>query len=1034
MIWSFCIRRPVLTIVMFLVAAIFGLYGYSQMPVQEDPDVDFPIVSITTLLPGAAPGVVESEVIEPLEAEINSIEGLRQLRSTAREEVGEIIAEFELWRDIDVAAQDVRDAVSRAQGQLPSDAESPVVRKLEADAQPIMWVPIMGDERWSEVDLTDYVEHTLKQRLETIRGVGQIMVGGMREYAVRIRLDVDRLAAHDLTATEVVSAIQSDNVDIPSGRIEGERREFLIHTRGQFASAEPFNDLIVAYRNGSPVRLADVGEAIDGIAEDRQLGRFSGEPTVGMGLVKQTGANTVELARLVREQMKVLEEDFPPGLKYDIGMDASVFIEESIRDLQTTIFLATVLVMLVVLFFLRSPRGTLITLIAIPTSLLTALAVISALGFSINTLTMMALILVIGIAIDDAIIVLERSYLHLEQGADREAAARVGTTEVAFPNIANTAALCAVFLPVAFTGGMIGRFFLEFGVTVAVAVVASTLVALTLTPMLCSRMLKVPSSHGLAFRVSERIFAAIERVFRAVLHWAFRHRGLTVLLGIGMFAFGLVLAQFVSQEFQPVEDRSAFMIVIETSEGATLAETDAYAREIEAILADTPEVAHQFLGIGMSQGGPGRPNRGQAFVDLIPRDARDRHQREVMQEVRERIGELTGGRAFVMEPGYAGLGDPVEIVLQNSDMEALARHQDLLMEFMEDRPELFVGVRTDLELNSPQVDVHVDRERARALGVSVADVANTLRYLFGGVEISTVERDGLRYEVRTDVVGRGGHTPAILQGLYLRGENGELVPFESVASFEESIGPAQIQRFNRIRSATVSSQMAEGAALGDAIAEIEAFIAESIPPGTSYELAGQSQAFEESVFYLLMAMMFAIIFIYLILAAQFESFLHPFTIILALPLSLVGVFGGLWLTGRPLNVLAFIGVIMLMGLVAKNGILLVDYANVLVGRGRPVIDAAREAAEQRFRPVIMTAVSTILGIMPIALGMGAGGEGRAPLGIAVAFGLATSTLLTLLVVPVVYTLIDQLQDRLLGRRERGANEALAFLDEEEQRG
>lgn len=1028
MIWSFCIRRPVLTIVVFLVAAIFGLYGYNQMPVQEDPDVDFPIVSVMTILPGAAPGVVESEVIEPLEAEINSIEGLRQLRSTAREEVGEIIAEFELWRDIDVAAQDVRDAVSRAQGQLPRDAESPVVRKLEADAQPIMWIPIMGDERWSAVDLTDYVEHTLKQRLETLRGVGQILVGGGREYAVRIRLDVDRLAAHDLTAQEVVSVIQADNVDIPSGRIEGERREFLIHTRGQFASAEPFNDLIVAYRNGAPVRLADVGQAVDGVEQDRQLGRFSGEPTVGMGLVKQTGANTVELARLVREQMAALEPEFPPGLKYDVGMDASVFIEESVRDLRSTIFIATILVMLVVLFFLRSPRGTIITLIAIPTSLLTALAVISAFGFSINTLTMMALILVIGIAIDDAIIVLERSYLHLEQGADREAAARIGTTEVAFPNIANTLALCAVFLPVAFTGGMIGRFFLEFGVTVAVAVIASTLVALTLTPMLCSRLLKVPASHGLAFQVSERIFGGIERVFRSVLHWAFRHRILTVLLGIGMFGVGLVLLQFVSQEFQPVEDRSAFMIAIETPEGATLSETDAFARQIEEILANTPEVSHQFLGIGMSQGGPGRPNRGQAFVDLVPRHDRERHQRLVMQDVREQIGELTGGRAFVMEPGYAGLGAPVEIVLQNSDMEALARHQEMLMEFMEERPELFVGARTDLELNSPQVDVHVDRDRARALGISVADIANTMRYLFGGVEISSVERDGLRYDVRMDIVGRGEHRPDILRGLYLRGAEGQLVPFESVARFEESIGPAQIQRFNRIRSATVSSQMAEGAALGDAIEVIEQFMADEIPAGTSHELAGQSQAFEESVYYLVMAMAFAILFIYLILAAQFESFLHPFTIILALPLSLAGVFGGLWLTGHPLNVLAFIGVIMLMGLVAKNGILLVDYANVLVGRGRPVRLAAREAAEQRFRPVVMTAVSTILGIMPIALGFGAGGEGRAPLGIAVVFGLGTSTLLTLLVVPVVYTLVDEFQDRLLRRREPGTSKALAFLD------
>lgn len=1031
MIWSFCIRRPVLTIVVFLVAAIFGFYGYNQMPVQEEPDVDFPIVSVTAILPGAAPGVVESEVIEPLEAEINSIEGLRELRSTAREEVGEVVAQFELWRDIDVASQDVRDAVARAQAELPTDTEAPVVRKLEADAQPIMWIPIMGDERWDVVRMTDYVDNTLKQRLETLRGVGQILVGGMREYAVRIRLDVERLAAHELTVQDVVSVVQTDNVDIPSGRIEGERREFLIQTRGQYSSAEPFNDLIVAYRDDAPVRLRDVGEAVDGVVEDRQLGRFSGRPTVGMGLVKQTGANTVELANSVRERMAELEDEFPPGLSYDVGMDASVFIEESIRDLESTIFMATILVMMVVLFFLRSPRGTLVTLIAIPTSLLTAMAVISLFGFSINNLTMLALILVIGIAIDDAIIVLERTSLHLENGADREAAARVGTTEVAFPNIANTLALCAVFLPVAFMGGMIGQFFLEFGVTVAVAVVSSTIVALTLTPMLCSRMLRVPTSHGFAFRLAERLFEAIESIYRAVLGWAFRFRLLTVLLAIGTFALGLLALSNVSQEFAPVQDRSAFVIAIETPEGSTLSQTDAFARKIEAILAETPEVKHQFLGIGMAQGGPGRPSRGQAFVDLVPRDERDRHQLEVMQELRERFSELTEGRAFVVEAGYTGMGDPIEVVLQNSDMDDLASHQDQLMEWMESKPQWFVGVRSDLELDSPQLDVRVNRERARSLGIAVADVANTLRYLFGGVEVSTIERDGLRYDVRMDVAGRGSHSPEVLKGLYLRSSSGDLVPFESVARFEENIGPAQIQRFNRIRSATVSSQVPPGTVMGDSIAAVEDYLARELPPGSRYELSGQSQGFEESFYYLSMAVLFAIVFIFLILAAQFESFLHPFTIILSLPLALVGVFGGLWLTGLPLNIFAFIGIIMLLGLVAKNGILLVDYSNVLVGRGRTVREAAFEAAQDRFRPVLMTATSTVLGLMPIALGFGAGGEGRAPLGVAVAAGLAASTALTLLVVPVVYTLMDDLQRRVLGRAH-GADKKLDFLPEEDR--
>ncbi len=1021
MIWSFCIRRPVLTVVMFLVFGIFGVYGFMQMPVQENPDVDFPIVSVTIPLPGAAPGVVESEVLEPLEGEINTIEGLRTLRSTAQEELGTIVAEFELWRDIDVAAQDVRDAVERARQLLPSDVESPVVRKLEADAQPIMWISLTGDQRWDEVRLTDYIDNTLKQRMETVRGVGQILIGGMREYAVRIRLDPARLAAHGVTAQEVVSAIQAGNVDTPSGRVEGTRREFLIQTRGQFTSAEPFNQLVVAQRDDNLVRLGDVGEAIDGVANDRQRGRFSGEPTVAMGVIRQSDANTVALARALRERLTELAPDFPPGLEYHIGTDASEFIDESINDLLLTVVMATILVMLVVLFFLRSVRGTIVTVLAIPTSLLTALAIISALGFSINVLTMLALILVIGIVIDDAIIVLERAYLHMENGADAEPAARVGTTEVAFPNIANSLALGAVFLPVAFTGGIIGRFFLEFGVTVAVTVFASTLVALTLTPMLCAHVLRVPTQHGRLWQLSERLFAGLERGYRALLAWALRHRLLTVLGGVLAFAIGMVALSLVSKEFAPVQDRAGFVIMFETPQGSTLSETDAFAREIERELAETPEVIHQFVGIGLGPGGVGRPNRGQAFITMTPRDERERHQVEVMQDLRERLDLIPGGRAFVAEASQGGMqGDPIEVVLQHPDIDELATRQEALMTWMQDRPETYVGVRTDLELNNPQVEVIVDRDRASRLGVSVADISETLRLMFGGVEISKIEVDGKRYDVRTDIVGRGEMVPAVLRDLYVRA-NGELLALDGLVEIEESIGPSQIQRYNRIRSATISAQVPPGVALGEAISGLEGYLGRTLPSGADWEMAGQSQAFEESFYYLSLAVAFSVVFIFLILAAQFESFLHPLTIIMALPLAMVGAFGALWVLGLPLNVFAFIGLIMLLGLVAKNGIMLVDYTNVMIGRGRTPMVAAQEAAEARFRPVLMTAVSTILGIMPIALGFGAGGEARMPLGVSVAAGLATSTFLTLLVVPVVFTLFSDLQEKL--RRPAGVQTA-----------
>ncbi|MEX0886683.1 MAG: efflux RND transporter permease subunit [Phycisphaeraceae bacterium] len=1028
MIWNFCIRRPVLTIVFFLVAGVFGVYGFFQMPVQESPDVEFPVVSVNVVLPGASPEVVESELVEPLEGEINTIEGIRELTSSASQQTAQIIVQFELWRDLDVAAQDVRDAVERTRRQLPNDAEAPIVRKLDLGAQAIMWVTLRGDERWSDVDLSDYAENQLQQRIETIRGVGQIQIGGLRSYAVRIRLDPDRLAAHGLTVQDVVETIQRENVDIPAGRIEGERREFLIQTRGQFARAEPFNNLVVAYRDDAPIRLADVGEAVDGISNDRRVARFAGDQAVGMGIVKQADANTVEVARNVRERMNELAENFPPGLYHTVAVDQSEFVRENIRDLVVTIAIATLLVALVVLGFLRSWRGTMVTIVAIPTSLLIGLVLISQFGFSINVLTLLALILVIGIVIDDAIVVLERAYLHMENGAESEPAARIGTTEVAFPNIANTLALGAVFLPVAFTGGLIGRFFLEFGVTVAVTVFASTLVALTLTPVLCSRALRVPETHGRVFRFSERAFAAVDRSYQWMLRHAFRHRGLTVLLGIAAFLVGLLALTGVSREFAAAEDRSQFMIIFEAPRGATIAETDAFARQIEAELADMDEIRHQFLAIGLGRGGPGEPSSGMAFVRMTDRHERDAHQVEVMQALRERLDNLPAGRAFVMEMSPGGMGgDPIAVVLKHPSIQQLDQQQEQLMQWMRTQPDWFVGVRTDLQINNPQVDVHIDRDRAAEAGVSVADISNTLRLLFGGTEISNIEVDTDRYDVIAEIVGRGAMAPEALRNIYVRGANanagggGEggggggggggagIVSLDSLVTIEETIGPSEIHRFNRMRAATISASVPPGVALGDAVARLEAYLDENLPAGAEYEMAGMSQLFEESFFYLTLAIGFSILFIYLILTAQFESFVYPLSIMISLPLATIGAFGGLLLFGLTLNIYAYIGLIMLMGLVAKNAILLVDYTNVLIGRGLAPIDAAQQAAQVRFRPVLMTAVSTVLGITPLAMGLGAGGEARMPLGVAVAGGLAVSTALTLLVVPVVYTLFDELQ-------------------------
>ena len=1028
MIWNFCIRRPVLTLVMFFVIAIFGAYGYFQLPTRELPDIDFPIVSVNVVLPGAEPEVIETEILEPLEEEINTVEGLKELTSTAREQVGTVTAEFELWRDIDIAAQDVRDRVNRAQRDLPNGIEAPIVRKLDLDAQAIMWVALQGDDRWDAVRLTDYASNVLKERLESVRGVGRIQIGGERLYAVRVRLDPALLAAHHLTVQDVVATIQRNNVDIPSGRIESMEREFLVKTKGQFSSPEPINDLIITYENGAPVRIADVGEAVAGVENDRQIARFDEDLSVGLGVVKQSDANTVALAETVRARMKELAEEFPPGLTYSIASDNSVYVSENISDLMFTIVLATGLVVVVVLVFLRSFWGTFITTLAIPTSLLGGMALIYLFGFSLNVLTMLGLILVIGIVIDDAIVILENSYRHMEEGAEPTPAARVGPTAVAFAAVANPLSLGAVLIPVAFTRGFIGPFFNEFGLTVAVTVFASTFTALTLTPMLCSKLLRAPGQHGRVFRLSESMFNGMERGYRWVLDRAFNHRFLTVVLGIAAFAGGIWFFNQLSTEFAPNVDRGEFMLVFEIPEGGTLSATDEFAHKIEAVLRETPEVADQFLAIGLSRGGPGKVNEGMAFVNMTDEEDRERHQMEVMEELRQRFGAIPDGRVFVLEQsGGPGGGAPLQVVLEGFDLDELARQQEVVMNWMRQQPE-FVGVNSNLKMNKPQVDITINRDKASEMGISAADIANTLRFLLGQPEISEIERRSERYEVIPEVADRGNQVPAMLGDLYVRSAAGDLVALANLVDIEETIGPSEIHHFNRIRSATISASNPPNVALGDALQRLEQYLAEELPSGVDYSLTGEAQDFQESFYYLSIALVFSVVFIYLILSAQFESFLYPLSILVALPLATVGAFGLLYALGMTFNIFSFIGLIMLMGMATKNAILLVDYTKVLVLRGREHVEAAKEAAQTRFRPVLMTAFSTILGMMPIALGYGAGGEARAPLGVAVAAGMFTSTVLTLIVVPVVYTLFDAVQIRIVNlfrRKPREEKEARA---------
>ncbi|MCF8112095.1 MAG: efflux RND transporter permease subunit, partial [Desulfobacteraceae bacterium] len=637
MIWNLCIRRPVLTTVLFLVIFIFGIYGYNQMPVREYPDVDFPIVNVSVVLSGADPEVIETEVVEPLEEELNTIEGIKEITSTAREQVGIVTVEFELYRDVDLAAQDVRDRVTRARPDMADGIEEPIIRKVDPDAQSVMWIALTGNKRWDPVRITQYADNVIQDKLERLPGVGQILVGGERKYAVRIKLDPARLAAHHLTVQEVIKKIQAENVDIPAGRIESREREFLVKTEGQFSSAEPFNDMIITYRDGAPVRLADVGRAVDGVENDRNVARYKQQTAVGLGVVKQSDANLVEVVERIRKEMKTVAAQFPPGLEYDISSDDASYVKENINDLLTTIFMATGLVAIVILFFLGSVRGTLISAVAIPTSLLAGMAAIFFLGFSLNMLSLLALILVVGLVVDDAIVVLESCYRHMEYGAEAKPAARTGTTEIAFAAIANTLSLLAVFIPVAFMPGMIGRFFFEFGVTVAVTVVASNFTALTLTPMLCSRYLRSPAAEGkrpLLLRVSDGFFRTLEAIYRPLLDAVLKWRWITVAVAILIALTGFLFLNRLETEFAPSVDESQFMISYETVEGATVNFTENYGAKIEQILANTKEVRSFFMAIGMARQGPGKANEGISFVRLTHHSERKRSQEQIMQEVR----------------------------------------------------------------------------------------------------------------------------------------------------------------------------------------------------------------------------------------------------------------------------------------------------------------------------------------------------------------------------------------------------------------
>jgi multidrug efflux pump len=1001
------IRRPVLATVMSVTILLFGVISFLRTPVREYPNIDPPIVSITTVYRGAASNVIEAEITQLIEEELATLEGVKLLRSSSQEQVSHITVEFTLSRDVDQAANDVRDRIARLRGRLPRESEDPIVSKVDTNAEAVMWLALYG-EGFDNLEVSDVANVVLKERLLRTAGVGSVIIGGERRYSMRIWLDPARLAAYGLTVVDVDRAIQGQNAEIPSGRIEGEGREFSVRTRGELADPEAFGAIFVAQVGDRSVRLSDVADVAVGAEDERTIIRYNGVPAVGLGIVKQATASTLEVANAVKASLPQLNTLVPKGLKLEVAYDSSTFIRDSIAEVRMTLLLALVLVVVVIFLFLKSPSATLIPTLAIPVSIVGAFTVVYFAGFTINILTLLALVLAIGLVVDDAIVMLENIYRHLEMGKSRLQAAFDGAKEIGFAIVATTIALVAIFIPVAFLTGNVGRLFNEFGMTVAVAVLISGFVALTLTPMLCSRMLRGHQTEGRLARTVQRGFDALDRLYDRSVRYALLRRTLVLgLTGVAVVAIFFLLRALPS-ELVPTEDRGTIVGIMIAPEGSTLQYVDRYARQIEEIYMSVPERAGLFTGIGLTGEGPGRVTDGFFFLPLKPFEERERSQQEIVQELFPKLLSVPGVLAFAINPPSLGgrfSVTPVQYVIQAPTYDELRPAVEGMLAEAAKLPYL-LNLDTDLKLNTPQIELAIDRARASALGVSVTDIGTTLQTLLGGRESTQFRRGDKQYKVLLQVRPAERATPQAISDLYLRGSGG-LFQMANVVSARETVAPKELNHFNRVRSARITANLAPGVTLGTALDDLDAIAVRTLPQGVRTDLDGESRELRESSGSLFFLFGISIVFIYLVLAAQFESFSHPLTILLTVPLAVFGALLVLKLLGMTLNVYSEIGLILLIGLVTKNAILIVEYANQLRRReGLDVREAVARAARIRLRPILMTSFATIFGVLPIALGIGAGAESRKPLGVAVVGGMLFSTLLALMVVPVVYTYLS----------------------------
>ena len=1004
-----CIRRPVFATVLSLLVLLLGIVSYDRLPVREYPKIEEPVVTVETKYLGASAEIVESAVTKIMEDSIAGIEGVDVLTSISRAETSQITARFRLDRDPDGAAADVRDRVSRVRARLPQGIDEPVVAKVDADANPVIWLSFYSDTL-PALEVSDVVSRIVKPRLQTLPGAADVRIFGERRFAMRIWLDADRLAAYKLTPADVEDALRRQNVEVPAGRIESIQREFTVTSQTDLQREQQFREIIIKVVNGYPIMLGDVARVKIGAFNERTNVTLNAQPAVSVGLIKQATANPLVLAAALKAELPKLQQSLPQGLNVRIANDTTVFIDKSLEAVFRTIIEAVALVALVILVFLGTLRASIIPLVTIPVCLIGACTLMYAAGFSINTLTLLALVLAIGLVVDDAIVVLENIFRHIEDGMKPLEAAIRGTREVQFAVIAMTLTLAAVFTPIAFTTGRTGRLFVEFALSLAGAVLISGFVALTLTPMMCSRLLRSHADDAREKRLSsyfvswiDRIVGAITNGYAGLLRWALRLRWLVLVLGLAVGGASAWLFMESKKELTPLEDRGTVVIIFSAPEGSSVEYTMRYGRLIGEIAAKIPEFDRRFVVSGSPT-----VTQGIGFLRMVDWDERKRGTAEILKELQPKLLSIPGVLAFAVAPPSLGQSPRVRpinfVVLTSEPYDKLQATVAPFVAEMQRHPGL-QGVDVDLKLNKPEIKIEIDRQRAADAGVQVEAIGRALETMLGGRQVTRFKRDGEQYDVMVQLDASARASPRDIADIYVRGRGDTMVPLASLVSVKESVAPRELNHFAQRRAVTITANLSPGYSLGEAITMMETSAQKYLKPGYAIDYNGETREFKLSSTALYLTFLLALAFIYLVLAAQFESFIDPLIIMFSVPLSMTGALALLKYGGGSINVYSQIGLITLVGLITKHGILIVEFANQLQQEGKTPMEAVFESAKLRLRPILMTTGAMVLGAVPLALSTGAGAESRTQIGLVIVGGMSFGTVLTLFVVPVVYSLI-----------------------------